>query len=689
MKARLFIFATLLLTAQSHAVDDAYLWLEAIQGQDALQWVKQQNQQTRKALKSHEIFPALKRDILSVLDSDARLPVIEKIGERYYNFWRDAAHPRGLWRSVSLDEYRKADPSWETVLDLDQLAREEKENWVWQGADCVKPQQDRCLIHLSRGGGDAAVVREFDLPGKRFVADGFVLPEAKSAVSWKDGDALYVATDFGNGALTASGYPRIVKQWKRGQRLEQAAILFEGKTSDIMVSPNRVDSAGYQYHLIRQDSSYFNNILYLQRDGMWQKLDKPGHVDASFHGPWLLLKPHQGWNVGGHDWKAGSLLAIKLDRYLQGKRDFSPLFQPSASTSLAEITDIRNALILTVLDDVKSRLVEWQVVDGKWESRPVAAPAHGSISISAVDSNDSDAYFFIFTDFLTPTSLSLAHAGIDAREPLKQQPAFFDASPYRIQQFFARSNDGTRVPYFVVARKDLKLNGKNPTLLYGYGGFEVSLRPYYNGALGRAWLERGGVYVLGNIRGGGEYGPAWHEAALKQNRQKAYDDFSSIAKDLAQRGIANARHLGIMGGSNGGLLMGVMLTKYPQLFQAVVCQVPLLDMRRFHTLLAGASWVDEYGNPDQPADWAFIKRYSPYQNIRAGTAYPATLFITSTLDDRVHPGHARKMYAAMKQLGANVRYYERTEGGHGSAANHEEEAAIAAMEYAFLWQQLR
>ncbi|ERE04280.1 prolyl oligopeptidase family serine peptidase [Pseudogulbenkiania ferrooxidans] len=690
MKTRLLASAALLLAAQGHAAaQDPYLWLENIQGKDALQWVHQQNALTIKETEGWKSFPQLKRDILAVLDSSARIPAIEKIGDRYYNFWRDAQHPRGLWRSATLDEYRKADPAWETVLDLDKLAKDEKENWVWQGADCVKPRQDRCLIRLSRGGGDAAVVREFDLPAKRFLADGFVVPEAKSEVNWADRDTLYVATDFGKGSLTDSGYPRIVKEWKRGQPLAAAATLFEGKQTDISVNADGIDTAGHHYDVISQGTSFFSSDTYLKQDGKWLKLDKPGHVEASFHGPWLLLRPRQDWNVGGHDWKAGSLLAIKASDYLQGKRDVAALFQPSATTSLGGSAGTRDALILTVLDNVKSRLVEWKVVDGKWQSRPVAAPGYGSISVSAVDSDDSNDYFFTFTDFLTPTSLSLAHAGSDAREPLKQQPAFFDAKPYRIQQFFARSDDGTRVPYFVVARKDVKLNGKNPTLLYGYGGFEVSLTPYYSGTLGKAWLERGGVYVLGNIRGGGEYGPAWHEAALKHKRQKAYDDFSSIARDLARRGIADARHLGIKGGSNGGLLMGVMLTKYPQLFHAVVCQVPLLDMRRFNKLLAGASWMDEYGNPDQPADWAYIQRYSPYQNIRAGAKYPATLFATSTLDDRVHPGHARKMYAAMKAMGADVRYYERTEGGHGAAASHDEEARIAAMEYAFLWKELR
>ncbi|OHX13136.1 prolyl oligopeptidase family serine peptidase [Chromobacterium sphagni] len=688
MKTKL-LAAALMLAAQCHAADDPYLWLEAVQGQDALQWVHQQNATTSKEVEHWQDFQPLKQDILSILNSGARIPGIEKIGDRYYNFWRDAEHPRGLWRSSTLDEYRKASPAWETVLDLDKLAKDEKENWVWQGADCVKPQQDRCLLRLSRGGGDAAVVREFDLAGKRFVGDGFLVPEAKSEVNWKDRDTLYVSTDFGKDTLTDSGYPRIVKEWKRGQPLSAARTLFEGKRTDISVNASHIDTAGHHYDLISQGTSFFSNDTYLKQGEQWQKLDKPGHVEAGFYGPWLLLKPRQDWKVAGRRWKSGSLLAIRADDYQQGKRDFTPLFQPTATTSLSSNASTRNALILTVLDNVKSRLVEWKVVDGKWQSRQVTAPGYGSIDVSPVDNDSSDDYFFTFTDFLTPTTLSLAHAGSDARELLKQQPAFFDASRYQIKQFFARSDDGTKVPYFVVARKDLKLNGKNPTLLYGYGGFEVSMTPYYSGTLGKAWLEKGGVYALGNIRGGGEYGPAWHEAARKQHRQKAYDDFSSIARDLARRGIADAHHLGIKGGSNGGLLMGVMLTKYPQLFNAIVCQVPLLDMKRFNKLLAGASWMDEYGNPDKPSDWAYIRKYSPYQNIRRGTPYPATLFVTSTLDDRVHPGHARKMFAAMKQIGADVRYYERTEGGHGAAANHDEEARIAAMEYAFLWKQLR
>ncbi|UTH72604.1 prolyl oligopeptidase family protein [Chromobacterium sp. IIBBL 290-4] len=690
MKSSLLALGAAALAAQAHAAEDPNLWLESIQGKDALQWVKQQNAATTQELESWKHFSDLRQDILSILNSSAKIPGIQKIGDRYYNFWRDATHTRGVWRSTTLDEYRKAAPQWETVLDLDQLAKDEKENWVWQGANCVEPQEDRCLIRLSRGGGDAAVVREFDLAGKRFIGDGFVAPEAKSQVDWKDRDTVYISTDFGPGSLTNSGYPRIVKEWKRGQPLADAKQLFAGEATDISVGASHVLTQGREYDYIQQGSSFFTNELYLRQGEDWKKLDKPGHVETDFFGDWLLLKPRQEWKTGGHNWKPGSLLAIKLADYQQGKRDFVPLFLPTATTSLGEgSASTRDTLILNIMDNVKSRLQEWKVVDGKWQSRKVDAPSYGSIGVSAVDSKNSDDYFFTFTDFLTPTTLSLAHAGSDAREPLKQQPAFFNASGLEIHQYFARSNDGTRVPYFVIGKKGLKLDGKNPTLLYGYGGFEVSMTPYYSGSMGKAWLERGGVYVLANIRGGGEYGPQWHDAALKHKRQKAYDDFSSIAKDLAHRKIADARHLGIKGGSNGGLLMGVMLTKYPELFNAIVCQVPLLDMKRFNKLLAGASWMDEYGNPDKPEDWAFIKRYSPYQNIKPGAKYPATLFVTSTLDDRVHPGHARKMFAAMKKIGADVRYYERTEGGHGAAANYDEEARIAAMEYTFLWHQLR
>lgn len=682
-------FALLALCAAANAAQDPYLWLEEIQGKEALAWVGRQNENTRQDLGRQTDYPALRRELLTILDSNDRIPSVEKIGGLYYNFWRDKDHPRGLWRRATLDEYRKAAPQWETVLDLDRLAKDEGENWVWQGADCLRPDQERCLLRLSRGGGDAAVVREFDPAAKAFVKDGFQLPEAKSEVSWQDRDTLYVMSDFGPGSLTDSGYPRIVKTWRRGQPLAEAQTVFEGQQADVAVHAARIDAQGRRYDLITRAPTFFSTEARLRVDGKWRKLDKPDHVGVDFFGDWLLLTPKQDWTAGGKTWRGGSLLAIKTDAYLAGERGFSPLFEPSAAVSLAEQTSTRDSLLLTMLDNVGSRLMEWKVVDGQWRSRPVATPSFGSISVRAVDPDRDNRYFYSFTDFLTPPTLALAETGSDERRTLKQQPGFFDAGPYRIQQWFAASRDGTRVPYFLVSRKDIKLDGSNPTLLYGYGGFEVSLTPRYNGALGKAWLERGGVYALANIRGGGEYGPAWHEAARKQLRQNAYDDFAAIAEDLAKRGVADARHLGIKGGSNGGLLMGVMLTQRPELFNAVVCQVPLLDMRRFNRLLAGASWMDEYGNPDLPEDWAYIRRYSPYQNLKADARYPATLFMTSTLDDRVHPGHARKMFAAMQAMGAPVQYFERTEGGHGAAANHQQEADIAAMEYAFLLRQLR
>lgn len=679
----------LALSTAASAAQDPYLWLEEIQGKEALVWVSQQNTNTRQDLGRQADYPTVRRELLTILDSNDRIPSVEKIGGLYYNFWRDKDHPRGVWRRTTLDEYRKAAPQWETVLDLDGLAKEEGENWVWQGADCLRPNQERCLLRLSRGGGDAAVVREFDPVAKAFVKDGFQLPEAKSEVSWQDHDSLYVMSDFGPGSLTDSGYPRVVKTWRRGQPLAQAQTVFEGRQADVAVHAARIDAQGRRYDVITRAPTFFTTETRLLVAGEWRRLDKPDHVGVDFFDNWLLLTPKQDWKIGAKTWRSGSLLAIDVEAYLAGARDFTPLFEPSATVSLAEQTSTRGSLLLTTLDNVGSRLREWKVVAGQWQSRTVDTPSFGSISVRAVDPDRDNRYFYSFTDFLTPPTLALAEAGSDQRQTLKQQPGFFDASPYRIQQWFAVSRDGTRVPYFLVSRKDIKLDGSNPTLLYGYGGFEVSLTPRYNGALGKAWLDRGGVYALANIRGGGEYGPAWHEAARKHLRQNAYDDFAAIAEDLAKRGVANARHLGIKGGSNGGLLMGVMLTQRPELFNAVVCQVPLLDMRRFNRLLAGASWMDEYGNPDQPEDWAYIRRYSPYQNLKPDARYPATLFMTSTLDDRVHPGHARKMFAAMQTMGAPVQYFERTEGGHGAAANHQQEADIAAMEYAFLLRQLR
>ena len=587
------------------------------------------------------------------------------------------------WRN-SRNRSPPGKPCWTWI----KLAAAEKENWVWKGYQILYPTYDRCLVSLSRGGADATVVREFDLSTREFVTNGFYLPEAKSHVDWRSRDVLYVGTDFGPGSLTASGYPRIVKEWKRGTPLAQATLVFEGKEADVSVDAEVVHDHGYTYEFIRRGVTFFTSEEYLRRGDEWVKINKPADATVGTFADQLLLRLRSDWTVDGKTYAAGALLATPLEPYLQGKSSFAALFTPTERTSLAGRGETKHYLLLNELDNVRSRLYVLEHKDGRWARTPLEAPAFGSIGISGVDPDESDDYFMTVTDFLTPSSLWFGTVGGKAREQLKSLPSFFNAQGLEITQHEAVSKDGTRVPYFQVSRKGLALNGQNPTLLYGYGGFEIPMLPAYSAGVGSAWLERGCVYVLANIRGGGEFGPRWHEAARKQNRQRAYDDFIAVAEDLIARKVTSPAHLGIQGGSNGGLLMGVMLTERPDLFKAIVCQVPLLDMRRFNKLLAGASWMDEYGNPDQPEDWAYISKYSPYQNLAKSGKYPRVLFTTSTRDDRVHPGHARKMVARMKEQGHDVIYYENIEGGHGGAANNKQSAYMSALAFTFLLKEL-
>lgn len=674
---------------------DPYEWLEEVTGEQALDWVKAQNQLTRERLATDPGFQTLRTELLKVLDNKDRIPTLDMMGEHYYNFWTDAQHPKGIWRKTTLAEYRKTEPAWQTVLDVDALAAQENENWVFKGAHCRHPQHDRCLVALSRGGADAAELREFDLATQSFITgpQAFTLPEAKTDIAWRDRDTLFVGTDFGPGSLTESGYPRIVKLWQRGTPLSEARTLFEGRASDVAVSAYTSEHGGVRHALVHRAITFYDAEHYLvQGDEQLVKLDLPAQASLGFFGQQMLVSLRQPWATGGTTYPAGSLLAADFEAFLhQGKRDFKLLFTPNDSTSLETYAVTQHCVLVTSLDNVKSKLVEWRLgADGQWTQRTVALPTLGAVSAHAVDEQASDTYWLSYSDYLTPSVYLLARAGSDQRALLKSTPAFFDATPYETLQHLATSKDGTQVPYFVVKRKDLALDGANPTLLYGYGGFEISLTPAYSGGLGQAWLDKGGVYVVANIRGGGEFGPRWHQAALKAHRQRAYDDFAAVAEDLIRRNLTSNRHLGAMGGSNGGLLAGVALTQRPELFNAVVSQVPLLDMRRYHQLLAGASWMGEYGDPDVPDEWAFISRYSPYQNVQPGVTYPNVLFITSTRDDRVHPGHARKMAAKMLGQGhANVWYYENIEGGHGGAADNAQRADMSAITYSFLWAMLK
>jgi len=681
-------------TAQSAPMPDSnladpYVWLEGVEDPKALEWVRARNAKSEAEIGSTPEFKTLEADLLAILDSDARIPAVQKIGAHYYNFWRDKAHPRGVWRRTTLAEYRKREPRWETVIDLDALNAAEKENWVWHGAECLKPAYERCLIALSRGGADADVTREFDLGTKTWVEDGFFRPEAKGGLQWVDRDTVYVFTDFGQGSMTPSGYPRIVKEWKRGTPMASAKVVYEGSDQDMYIAAYRDLTPGYERSFVSRTIAFYNDELYLRgNDGALTKIDVPNSASKSVHNQWLSLELREPWSVGGRDYEAGSLLVIDFDKFMAGDRAFDIAFAPDAQTSLSGHTWTRRHLVLTLLEDVKSRIrVLTPQQGGGWKRGEIAgAPTVGTVSVSAVDADDSDQLWMTASDFLTPTTLSLVEIGQRPKK-LKSMPAFFDAKGLVAEQQFATSKDGTRIPYFIVRPKQLKMDGSAPTLLWGYGGFEVSYTANYNSMAGRGWLQRGGVYVLANIRGGGEYGPRWHQAALKANRHKAYEDFAAVAEDLFARKITSPQHLGAQGGSNGGLLMGNMITQYPHLFGAIVCQVPLLDMKRYSHLLAGASWMAEYGNPDT-ADWSFIQTFSPYHLLKDGTRYPPVLFTTSTRDDRVHPGHARKMMAKMEAMGADVRYYENIEGGHGGAANNQQEAHMRALAYTFLWQQL-
>jgi len=675
------------------AAEDPYEWLEEVLGDKALEWVKARNAIVQNRMEREESFEKLRSDLLEILDSNARIPFVSKRGEYYYNFWRDKTNERGLWRRTTLEEYRKAEPKWEVVLDLDALGKTENENWVWKGASLLRPDYQRALITLSRGGADANITREFDLKTRSFVADGFELPESKGSVSWIDIDHLFVSTDFGNGSMTDSGYPRMAKLWKRGTPIEQAKLVYEGKQEDMSVGAVHDDSPGFERNFVTRNIAFYNDELFLVKDsGELVKIDAPNTASKSVFKQYLLLELREAWTLGTKTYPAGSLLVSDFDRFLRGERAFEVLFEPSANTALSSVTTTKDHVVINVLEDVKNRLYVLTPSNTEsptaWRREPlVGAPAFGTVNVTAVDSDDSNDYFMTSTDYLTPTTLSIGTIG-KVPEELKRLPHFFDSVGMQISQHFATSSDGTKVPYFMVAKKDVNLDGKNPTLLYGYGGFEISLQPNYSATVGRAWLTQGGVYVVANIRGGGEYGPRWHQAALKENRLRAYEDFAAVAKDLVARGVTSKQRLGIQGGSNGGLLVGNMITLYPELFEAGVCQVPLLDMKRYNKLLAGASWMAEYGNPDYPDQWAYIRKFSPYQNVQPSVAYPKVLFTTSTRDDRVHPGHARKMMAKMESQGHAVWYYENIEGGHGGAANNKQSAFMQALAYTFLKQEL-
>jgi prolyl oligopeptidase len=690
----------------AHTSDDPYIWLEEVMSEKALAWVRERNAQSEKVLKTRADFVPTKAKLLEILDSKEKIPYFNRIGNHFYNLWQDEANKRGLWRRTTLSEYTKAAPQWETVIDLDALGKAEKENWVWGGAACLPAKTDagteRCIVSLSRGGADAKVQREFDLKTKQFVAvdqNAFTLPEAKSSVDWIDRDTVYVSTDFGPGSMTDSGYPRIIKEWKRGTHLTSAKTIYEAAQKDVYVSAVVDHALGFERRFFAKATDFYNTEEFVLQGEKLVKIDKPSDAVFMTYHEWAFLQLRSAYTAGGKTYPAGALIATRFDAFMKGERNFDVLFEPTPTRSLERsgVSFTKSHLLLSILDNVAGKVEELSYVggeSGKWQRREMKAPFPGRLSVSALHdsalANDpfAEHYVMNYADFLTPDSLYLGRAGSDDRDLLKKRPTFFNAQGMKTEQFFVNSKDGTRIPYFVVWPKSVNANAANPTLLYGYGGYQISMQPSYSAAFGANWLEKGGVYVLSNIRGGGEFGPTWHTSATKANKQRSYDDFIAIAEDLIKRKITTPKQLGIMGGSNGGLLVGATFTQRPDLFNAVVCQVPLLDMKRFHKLLAGASWMAEYGDPDKATEWAVISKYSPYQNVKAGVKYPRVLFTTSTRDDRVHPAHARKMVARMMEQGHDVLYYENIEGGHGGAADNEQRANLLALEFSYLWMQL-
>ena len=673
--------------------DEDHFYLEEVSGEKALNEVKAWNQRSLDRLKADPRFKAMEAEALEILQSKDKIPYVSYRGGEVHNFWQDETHVRGIWRKSTMVSYLSGDTQWETVLDFDKLSKDEDKNWVYKGNSCLSPTYELCIVNLSDGGKDAVVRREFNARTKTFVEGGFVTEESKGTMSWLDADHVVVGVDFGEGTMTDSGYPMVAKLWKRGTPLSEAVEIGRGEQEDVGYWAGTFELADGSREIMNARSKTFYTSRYdwvPMKDGKLQDavaLPIPEKVNmyGSFKDQ-VLVQLNEDWR--GH--KSGDLVSFDIHDFMKdGKIDTThEVYSPDEKSSLNGAGATKSKLLLSISRDVKSAAFAFDWDGENWTSEKLDFPANGTVSIGAT--NDKEDIAFISSEsFLTPDTLWTYNTATETKAEAKSLPSWFDAESMVSEQFFATSTDGTKVPYFVVRAKDTKMDGTNPTLLYGYGGFEISLNPSYSATRGKLWLERGGVYVLANIRGGGEYGPKWHQAGLKTERQRIYDDFISVAESLIEKNITSPKHLGIEGGSNGGLLMGVMFTQRPDLFNAVVCAVPLLDMMRYHTLLAGASWMGEYGDPDDAVEGKFLRSISPYHNIDPEADYPEVFFITSTKDDRVHPGHARKVAKRMEDQGHDFLYYENIDGGHSAAANLKETAKRLALQHTYLMQKLK
>lgn len=688
-------FAAAPLAAQDRDSDDPYIWLEEIKGEEAIAQVEKWNAETEALLTAAPEYPIARAWAKQILDDDRQIAMPDAIyGDRVVNLWRDATNPRGLWRIASLESYRRGSPQWTTLIDVDALGKQENQSWVWHGADCLAPEYTRCLISISPGGTDADVVREFDLTTGTFVEGGFTLPEAKSNVAWFDADTLIVGTDEGEGSMTDSGYPRLVKLWDRGTPFSEARQVAEGEKADVSVSGFSVLDGETRWRFINRSPTFWTNTYKLiSQDG--KTIDVPMPEDASFEevlGGQLIAKLNSPLSARGTTFAPGSLVAWSLADIAAGKRAQPRIvFAPGKSQAIEQVAASENKLWVKLLDDVSGKLVELTPGKAGWAAREIALPDNSTLTL-ATTSGKGDNAFVTVEGMLTPPTL---YAVGSAGEPqvVASVPAQFDASKFVVEQKFATSKDGTKVPYYLVRPKGA--TGPLPTLIHAYGGFRaaqtpkyLTAEPYRSGPLSLFWLESGNAYVLANIRGGGEYGPRWHEDALRDKRQNSFDDFHAVADDLVATGMAEKGRMAASGRSNGGVLVGAVANQRPDLYGAIISGSPLIDMRRYNKLLAGASWMGEYGNPDVAADWAYMKAWSPYQNMKPGKDVPAAFYYLSTLDDRVHPGHARKAAAKHEAYGQTFYYHEYREGGHSVGADHEEDAKRAALLLAFLNREI-
>lgn len=691
MRLTLILIVLAVLAPRSFAQeqsDDPYIWLEEVEGKEALTWVEARNAETLAVLESQDDFQHLYDTALSIINDDDRILYPSIVGDQLYNFWQDADNPRGIWRRTDWESYLAREPQWETVLDIDQLVEDEGINWAFSGGACLEPEYRLCMIQLARGGSDAVEVREFDMITKEFIEDGFFLPESKSSVTWLDENTLVIGSSLDPKGETESGYARVTRLWSRGTDFNDAPIIFEAEPHHVAAFVGSASTSEGSLPVIAHMESFFTTHYLVVMDGQAIPLNLPSDASMNVLKDQLIIQLRSDWEVNGQTFPSGALLSAPLTSVLEGNPELELIVESSGRRVVRGVSTTKDFLLVSFLDNVRSELHVYRHSDSGWTSERVQTPELGSIG-GAIQSSGSNRFLFTYSDYLQPTTLYFVDGDANVEPVVVQelQPKF-DADGLIVHQYEATSADGTSIPYFVIHREDIALDGSTPTLLYGYGGFEISMTPGYNATTGALWLERGGAYVVANIRGGGEFGPEWHRSAQRENKQRSYDDFIAVAEDLVDRGITSPEHLGMYGGSNGGLLVTAVMVQRPDLFNAVISAVPLIDMKRYHLLLAGASWVAEYGNPDNPDDWAFISRYSPYQNLDEDADYPAVLFTTTTRDDRVHPGHARKMAAKMSDMGYDIYYFENTEGGHGAGTTPEQRALNQAVMYSYLIQQL-